>query len=202
MEECYRYTDLKWRLAQIPETASCRGHFLNMLDDRAADFGLEVQRQYRDYFKLYRFSALRMYSVKDYLTRMVKLAQLQFGGPKIYDGIYRIQAEVFPAWRKTLFGRTSFAILGSDFDGIVRLLSRQFSHVVNYSRMNLRIRPEGVLEVALENEYVYIEYAMVGALHGVARACQLPVKTKVRLTDPFNGIVEVEKEFNQPGRSP
>jgi hypothetical protein len=46
--------------------------------------------------------------------------------------------------------------------------------------------------VRFENEYVYIESAMVGALEGVARFCGLRAEFDVALRDPFSGTVEME----------
>jgi len=91
MKECFAHTDLEWRLSQIPNTASCRGIFLNMLDDLAAGLSPLTQRRYREFFQTYRFSSFRQYRIKDYLTRMVKLSEIHFGAPNIYRGIFEFQ---------------------------------------------------------------------------------------------------------------
>jgi uncharacterized protein (TIGR02265 family) len=192
MKACFEHTDLEWRLKQIPDSAMARGVFFNMLDDRASELGPETQRAYRSFFTTYRFSAFRLYPVKDYLTRMVKLAQLQFGGPNIYRGIYEIQAQAYPSWRRTVLGAASFAVLGSDFDRILGLVIRQMPRVVNYMTAELQHPERGIYEISFSNEYVYIEHAMAGALDGLARSCGLGARLSTRLDTPFKGTVRIE----------
>ena len=92
LKDCFAHTDLEWRLKQIPDSASCRGVYFNMLDERAREYGPNVQAAYRDFFKTHKFSPLRLFSVKDYLTRMLMLANIQFGAPNIYRGVFELQA--------------------------------------------------------------------------------------------------------------
>jgi hypothetical protein len=191
MKECYQYTDLEWRLAQIPDWAACRGVFFNMLDDRARDFEPRVQREYRQFFKLYKFSSLRLYPVKDYLTRMVKLAQIQFGGPNIYKGIYAIQAASWPAWRRTLVGRTAFGIFGNDFASILRFSKRPVQNAINYGSFDFSGGPNHFVTYH-RNEYNYIQYSMAGGIAGMAEVCGVKVSIEPRLSDPFNGELHIE----------
>jgi uncharacterized protein (TIGR02265 family) len=192
MRECFEHTDLEWRLGQIPEWAACRGVFFNMLDERAGELGAATQSQYRGFFRTHRFTAFRLYPVKDYLTRMVKLAHIHFGEEKIYQGIFEIQAQAYPAWRRTVLGAASFAMLGSDFDRILRLVIRQMPRVVNYMRAELQTEAPGLHIVKFRDEYVYIEHAMVGALHGLARSCGVDAQIRVNLDGPFNGTVHID----------
>jgi uncharacterized protein (TIGR02265 family) len=191
MKECFEHTDLEWRLQHIPDRAACRGVFFNMLDTRARAFGVEVQREYRDFFKLHDFSALRLYPVKDYLTRLVKLAQIQFGGPNIYQGIFQIQEQAFPTWKTTLIGRAGFAIFGANLEAVLDIICRPPSKAQNYGRAELTRIADG-FEVRFFDEYVYIQHAMAGALKGVARACNKEVKVSVELKDAFEGCVHLK----------
>src|SRR4028119_1567367 len=75
LEECLAHTDLAWRLKQIPKHYAVRGVFMNMLDERAESLSPETQAAYRDFFGCVRFSPVRLYSVTDYLVRLVKLSQ-------------------------------------------------------------------------------------------------------------------------------
>ena len=189
LQECFAHTDLEWRLAQIPDSAACRGVYFNMLDQRAAVFGPDIQKEYRDFFRLVEFSAIRLYPVKDYLTRMVKLAQLQFGAPNIHRGLFEIQAAAWPSWRKTVMGRATFAILGSDFDAVLRMMGGAVSKSLNHGSCKIHPLGPGQYAARFTEQYVYIEHAMAGALLGVAHACNVGVKLDVQLRDPFNGDV-------------
>lgn len=194
MKECYQYTDLEWRLSKVPDSAACRGVFFNMLDERAAEFGPVIQAEYRNFFGIYRFPALRLFPVKDYLTRIVKLAQLQFGGPNIYRGIFDLQAASWPAFRRTLIGRATFGILGNDFRSLLLMSKRGVEKAINYATFEVEGGPEH-FTTRHRNEYVYIEHAMAGGIVGLAKACGVRVHVEPRLVDPFNGdlIVDVEQ---------
>jgi uncharacterized protein (TIGR02265 family) len=191
LEACFAHTDLRWRLAQIPDSARVVGAYLNMLDDRAEQFGPRVHRSYREFFQLYRFSALRSYPVKDYLIRLCKLAELQFGAPNVYRGLYEIQAGAFPAFRSTLMGRLMFAALGTDFSRVFPMMTRAMDTSLNYARVIItNDRPNHYI-ARWTNQYVYIEHAMAGALEGIARICNVELDLQIRLDDPFNGDMDV-----------
>jgi uncharacterized protein (TIGR02265 family) len=191
MKDCYQHTDLKWRLSQIPDGAACRGLFFNMLDERAAEFGPEIQQEYRNYFKIHKFQAFKLYSVKDYLTRMVKLSQLKFGGPNIHRGLWELQYASWPAWRKTLMGRATVGLLGKDFQAILKMCKTTVSMSINYGSFEVEGGPSRFL-LTHKNEYVYIEHAMAGGIHGIAFICDLEINLSPKLIDPFNGTLEVE----------
>jgi uncharacterized protein (TIGR02265 family) len=191
MEECFKHTDLEWRLAQIPDSACCRGVFLNMLDERAAEFGRATHLAYRDFFKTSQFSAFRLYPVKDYLTRLAKLAEIQFGPSNIYSGIFTIQAAAWPAWRKTIVGRTAFAVVGNNISAILRMMSSTFNKILNFSTFEVNQLDAALFSTRFHNQYVYIEHAMAGALSGVAEACGYQAELKVTLDDPFNGTIQM-----------
>jgi hypothetical protein len=201
MKACYQHTDLEWRLSQIPDTAACRGVFLNMLDDRAAGLGVEVQRAYRDFFKTYKFSPLQFFPVKDYLIRIVKLAEIAFGAENIYRGIYEIQSHAFPAWRHTLIGRVWFAIKGNDLEPMLRMVCKNTPKVTNYGATEFT-GSGGQFQIHFRNEYLYIEHAMAGALAGVAKACEVPVTIEVQLIDAFNGSVAITEIHDSAALSP
>jgi uncharacterized protein (TIGR02265 family) len=191
MKECFAHTDLEWRLAQIPNHAAGRGLFSNMLDDLAGNLSAETQRRYREFFQTYRFSSFKYYPIKDYLTRMVKLSEIHFGAENIYRGIYEVQAHAYPTWRETLLGTAAFAILGNDFDRVLRMVCRQIPKAVNYAQMRVLSHQNGLYVIEFQNEYVYIEHAMAGGLIGLGKICDVEVKLEVKLRDPFNGIVEL-----------
>lgn len=191
MEDCYAHTDLEWRLTRIPDEWAVRGVFMNMLDERAAEFSADVYRAYGDFFTTRRFSVVRLYPVKDYLTRLTKLAELAFGAPNIHRGIFEIQAAAFPAWRRSLPGRMTFAVLGDNFDAILRMTNRAMSGAINHGSCVISAEGPGVYRAAFRDQPNYIEHAMAGALTGVGRACGVEVQVETKLIDPFNGDVTI-----------
>jgi uncharacterized protein (TIGR02265 family) len=192
MDDCFQYSDLKWRLDNVPDSAACRGVYLNALDRMAGEFGPPVSGAYRDYFNLYTFSAIKLYPVKDYLTRLVKLAQINYGGPNIYKGIFEIQARMPLAWTKTLLGRAFMGIIGRDYRAALSMLKASINKSINYGTFDLiDAGPDSYL-AQFRSEYVYIEHAMAGGLVGLARACGVEVKLDIRLKDPFNGDIGIQ----------
>lgn len=191
LEECFRTTDLEWRLAQIPDEAMCRGAFFNMLDMRAGSLSLATQHEYRRFFRIHRYIPFRMYPVRDYLTRMAVLAQIHWGAENIYSGIRTIQSGAFEAWTSTLVGRAALAITEPNFVSMVRFCERCLTTtaVINYGTFRVLSVEPGYLVTKFTNEYVYIEHAMVGALEGLSKLASTRATFETDLSDPFNGEV-------------
>ncbi|MDX2024336.1 MAG: DUF2378 family protein [Deltaproteobacteria bacterium] len=189
LEACFAKTDLAWRLAQIPKHYAVRGVFMNMLDERAAELGAESQAAYADFFGVTKFSQIRLYSVKDYLIRLVKLSELHFGADRIHEGLFEIQAAAFPAWRRSLPGRMTFAVLGSNCDAILRMTNLGMSAAINHGTCVITSTGPGTYTAAFRDQPNFIEHAMAGALVGVARSCGLTATAQARMIDAFNGDI-------------
>lgn len=194
LEACYASTDLEWRLAQIPRDATCRGAFFNMLDQRAAALDAEVHAEYVRFFRIHRFSAFRMYPLRDYLTRLTVLAQIHYGADAIGQGMRELQSNAFDAWAATLLGRAALALVDPSLPSVLRMLERAYASrtVVSHSRFTVESISEREIVTRFENEYVYVEHAMVGALEGVARVCGQPeARVTAELDGPFDARVHI-----------
>jgi uncharacterized protein (TIGR02265 family) len=197
---CYAHTDLKWRLGAIPADATCRGAFFNMLDDRAGTLSPDSQAEYRRFFKIHRFSAFRMYPVRDYVTRIVVLSQIHFGAESIYAGIRELQSGAFDAWGRTLLGRAALAVVAPQLPSVLRMLERAYASqtVVSHSRFSVVSVDDREIVTRLSDEHLYIEHAMVGALEGVARMCGVEgAELVTELDGPFDGTIRI---ILPPGR--
>lgn len=197
LETCFARTDLAWRLRRIPKSYAVRGVFMNMLDERAAELGVQSQAAYADFFGKTKFSPIKLYSVKDYLIRLVKLAEIHFGADRIYEGVFEIQAAAFPAWRRSLPGRMTFAVLGSNCDAILRMTNLGMSAAINHGTCVITSTGPGQYIGAFRDQPNFIEHAMAGALVGVARSCGLQATTQARMIDPFNG--DILLTIGEPG---
>ncbi|MBX7191887.1 MAG: DUF2378 family protein [Sandaracinaceae bacterium] len=193
LEACEQATDLSWRLAQIPGDACCRGAFFNMLDERAGTLGAETQEEYRRFFRMYRFASFKMFPVSDYLTRLVVLSQIHYGAAHIYAGVRKLQSGAFDAWGETLLGKAAVAVVDPSFASMLRMLERAYASRTVVSHTRLRLVSESTTEIVveLEQEYVYIEHAMVGAIEGVAHVCGAEVVVTPELRGPFDGILRI-----------
>jgi uncharacterized protein (TIGR02265 family) len=197
LEICFAATDLKQRLGDIPRDAMCRGVFFNMLDDRAAALGHAVALEYRDFFRVPRLLAFRMYPVRDYLTRLVVLSQIAFGPDRIHAGLRELQSGAFDAWAGTMLGRAALAVANPSLPTLLRVLERAYAArtVVSYARFTVQSVSATEIVTAFEHEYVYIEHAMVGALEAVMRACGRNGSVVPELDGPYDGRVRL---FLQP----
>jgi uncharacterized protein (TIGR02265 family) len=193
LEACFAVTDLEQRLRDIPRDATCRGVFFNMLDDRAAALGRAVAAEYRDFFRVPRLLAFRMYPVRDYLTRLVVLSQIGYGPDRIHAGLRELQNGAFDAWAGTMLGRAALAVVNPSLPTLLRVLERAYASqtVVSYARFTVQSVAETEIVTAFEREYVYIEHAMVGALEAVMRACGRSGTAVPDLDGPYDGRVRL-----------
>lgn len=193
LDVCFAHTDLEKRLVRIPATAACRGGFFNMLDDRAGTMGAATQREYRSFFQLYRFVGFKFYPLRDYLTRIVVLSQIHYGGPGVYAGLAEIQSAAFTAWRSTLLGRATIAIARPTLIDMLRTVRLAWSgnQLVNYSRFDFSQLGPTHIVTHFVNEFNYIQYAMKGGLQGTADVCGTAVRFEVDLRDDFNGDIHI-----------
>lgn len=196
LERCERATDLVWRLGQIPPDATCRGAFFNMLDERAGTLCPETQAEYRAFFRIHRFASFKMFPVSDYLTRLVVLAQIHYGSEQIYEGVRQLQSGAFDAWAETLLGKAALTVVDPSLGSLLRMLERAYASrtVVSHARFRVVSESDAEIVTELEQEYVYIEHAMVGAIEGVARVCGADVVVTAELRGPFDGLIRIRRE--------
>lgn len=193
LAEVFAHTDFEWRLAQIPDDAQCRGAFINMLDEHAASLSTETQAEYRRFFRIYRFMPIRMYPLRDYLTRMGILAQVHWGGEGIYQGIRKLQSQAFDAWASTLVGRAAIAVIEPTLPGVLRMIERAYASHTLTSHSSFAVRSVSDREIVtlFRDEHIPIEHAMVGALEGVLGLCKVRGDVTAELDDPFNGTIRI-----------
>jgi len=194
MEECFAHTDLEWRLRAIPGSALVRGIYMGMLDRVAGELGHSTQREYRSFFRVSSFSPFRLYPARDYVTRLVVLAQVHWGAAAAYEGIRKIQASAYDTWTSTLVGRTALALFEPSFLGCLRFCEKAYQSGAsgNYASFVVERVEDGLITTRFTKEYVYIEHAMVGALEGVAKICGERATFECQLDDPFSGRVLIK----------
>jgi uncharacterized protein (TIGR02265 family) len=193
LRECFTHSDLEWRLAQIPDTAMCRGAFFNKLDDRAGELSHRTHAEYRNFFRSTRFVPFRMYAVRDYLTRMAIVSQVTWGARSVYEGMRTLQASAFDAWAETLIGRATLAVIDPSLEGVLRMIERAYASRTLNTHADfkiLSIRKDEIV-TRFDNEYLPIEYAMVGALEAVLVLCKTKGAVHAELDSPFAGTVRI-----------
>lgn len=193
LETCFAATDLEQRLLDIPDSATCRGAFFNMLHHRASSLGPDVAEEYRRFFRVTLLKPFRMYPLRDYLTRLVVLAQIAFGGNRIYHGIRQLQSGAYEAWADTILGRAALALFDPSLAGILRGIERAYRSrmVVSYSSFRVELVTPSEIQTHFQQEYVYIEYAMVGALEGVMRLCGRAGRVVSEMDGRYRGRVRL-----------
>lgn len=205
LSACFAHTDLEWRLAQIPADATVRGVFFTMLDKSAASFGPDTHHAFRDFFRAWDFSAIRLYPVRDYLTRLVLLAQMRYGAENIPRGIFEIQSGAYAAWRGTLMGKAMFQLMRGNLYAALQTTERAYAAhaVTSYSTLYVSQPAPGRIDARFLGEYVYIAEAMAGALVGMARVLGYEAEASTQLDGPFDGTVSLalRDESSKPAES-
>jgi len=188
------HEELRDRLRDTPESAACRGFYINMLDRVAASLSADVQRTYRERFPVWGVSSMRMHSVRDYLRRTHCIAVAGFGEEKLAHGLAHIQGYAIETFESSLLGRSVRMLTGNSLDGLMRVvawLSANRQLAVNYGTWSFRRLDEHVIEGRFEEEYNYIESAMAGALEALVRARGLDAILEVCLEDRFTGTITI-----------
>ena len=186
--------ELAERLKRIPEKAGCRGFYVNMLDRVAGQLGPEVQTSYRENFPMFKVPIIRMHPIADYIRRAYFIAREHRGLDEVYDGITTIQGHAYQAFFNNLVGRQIQRLFSPTPRGLEKLckwmnFNRQI--LLNYGKWTFTKRGNESLLIDFDQEYVYIEYAMVGGFLSLAESFSLKPSFNVQLRDQFNGSIEV-----------
>lgn len=186
--------ELDWRLMQIPETASCRGFYVNGLEKVATSLGPNVLETYRERFPITRVPNMRMHPVSDYLRRAHTIVVSHYGEQGLQQGRSFVQGFAAEAFRTSVLGRYLVQFVGGNIDRLFRLLRWMNDNrhlIVNYGSWHFEKMSDEMLRGTFVDEYIYIESSMAGALDALARAWGLSAEVDVSLDSPFRGTVEI-----------
>lgn len=187
--------ELAERICRIPVDAACRGFYINMLDAICLEYSPALQAAYRERFPNYRVTVIRFHPISDYIRRLFFIAQQQWGLPGVYQGIGEIQGRANAAFFQTLIGKTVKRFMEDTPAGLYKYcnwLNNNRQVILNYGRWSFVLKDDGIESINFVDEYVYIDYAMVGGFTSVARAFGLELTAQVEMRTMFDGTVSMK----------
>jgi uncharacterized protein (TIGR02265 family) len=179
------YCDIVERLDAVPPSARVRGLYLKSFESVLARVG--KAGLYRQHFEGDRWSAVRMYPLRDYMIRLAVAGAALHSPELVHRGmhdIWRTNATTFAA---SLLGRTMLRLLSHD---PVRLTEQGLAarrQTYQYGHWSIVHHGPRSIEMVYREEYIWIESAIAGGAVGAFEACGIQAKLETTLLSRFDG---------------
>lgn len=184
------HCDLVERLQAVPPSARIRGvWFQTVLNElRARD----LLPRYEEYFPNERWTALQFYWVGDYLIRLSLAGAIVAGPADVHGGMYDLNRANSRRFGSTLLGRSLFRLVANDPKRNLQQGMAARRQTMNYGRWLVTFPTPTSAEVTFEEEYIWIESALIGSGVGSFEALGLDVRTRVISRGRFNATCHME----------
>jgi uncharacterized protein (TIGR02265 family) len=179
------YCDIVDRLAVVPPSARVRGLYLNSFDSLLQRAGRASV--YRSYFADERWSALRMYPLRDYLIRLAVAGAALRGPERIHEGMHDIWRTNATTFASSLLGKTMLRLLSHD---PVRLTEQGLAarrQTYQYGHWSIVRHGPRSIEMVYREEYIWIESAIAGGAVGAFETCGIKADLQTKLINRFDG---------------
>lgn len=179
------HCDIGERLEAVPPSARVRGLYLKSFDGLLQRAG--KSELYDKFFAGERWSAVRMYPLRDYMTRLAVAGASLRGVERVHEGmhdVWRTNATTFAA---SLLGRTMLRLLSND---PVRLTEQGLAarrQTYQYGHWSIVHHGPRRIEMVYREEYIWIESAIAGGAVGAFEACGIKAQLETKLINRFDG---------------
>jgi uncharacterized protein (TIGR02265 family) len=183
------YCDIVERLTAVPPSARVRGLYFRAFDSLLANAG--KAELYRRYFSGDRWSALRMYPLRDYMIRLAVAGAALHGPERVHAGMYDLWRTNATTFANSLLGRTMLRLLARD---PVRLAEQALAarrQTYQYGQWSLVRHGPRCMEMIYREEYLWIESAMAGGAIGSFEACGITANVETKMISRFDGSTVV-----------
>ena len=183
------HCDLVHRLEAVPPSAQVRGLYLKSLDavvQRAGRPGL-----YREYFAGERWSAIRMYPLRDYMIRLAVAGASLYSLERLHRGMHDVWRTNATTFASSLLGRTMLRLLSHD---PVRLTEQGLAarrQTFQYGHWEIVRHGPRAIEMVYREEYIWIESAIAGGAVGAFEACGIEARLETKLLNRFDGSTTI-----------
>ena len=183
------HCDLVGRLEVVPPSAQVRGLYLKSLEavlQRAGRAGL-----YREYFAGDRWSAIRMYPLRDYMIRLAVAGAALHSLDRLHQGMHDVWRTNATTFAQSLLGRTMLRLLSHD---PVRLTEQGLAarrQTFQYGHWEIVRHGPRTIEMVYREEYIWIESAIAGGAVGAFEACGIEAKLETKLLNRFDGSTTI-----------
>lgn len=179
------HCDIVERLAAVPAGTLIRGIWFRSIEDELGRRGLA--RPYAGAFAERDEAIFKLYPVTDYLVRLAFAGALVASPQHVHDGMFEISRGNAVFFSKSLLGRGMAHLIGRKPERMARQSVASKQHTTNYGRWSVGDHGPDHVEIVLEDEYIWIESAMLGAASGTFEASG--GRCEARLRDRFNGSI-------------
>ncbi|HVJ15684.1 MAG TPA: TIGR02265 family protein [Polyangiaceae bacterium] len=179
------HCDIVERLAVVPPSARVRGLYLKSLETLLQPSGNVAL--YRRYFAGERWSALRMYPLRDYMIRLAVAGAALRSPEHVHEGMHDVWRTNATTFANSLLGRTMLRLLSHD---PVRLTEQGLAarrQTYQYGHWSIVRHGPRSIEMVYREEYIWIESAIAGGAVGAFEACGIEVNLQTKLLNRFDG---------------
>jgi uncharacterized protein (TIGR02265 family) len=179
------HCDIATRLNAVPSSARVRGIYFRSALDEVTRRGLRAA--FETVVHETERSAFMLYPATDYILWMAWAGSLVASPVNVHHGMREIARGNAVYFGESLLGRSLLRLLSRDPVQLLHQAIKSKRAVTNYGRWYIADESARHVVVRHEEEYVWIESALLGAALGALESCGIQPSIEVRLKDPFNG---------------
>jgi uncharacterized protein (TIGR02265 family) len=179
------HCDIVDRLRHVPPSAAIRGLFFKNITYQLEQAG--ALPAFRAYFPDDQHGALPFYPLSDFLLRLACAGALLRTPAALHDGMRVLCRGHKVAFTSSLLGRALLRLLSREPRRLTEQGLAARRQTYRYGRWSLVQHEPTVLEVVYEDEYQWIESAVMGSAEGTYESCLPAVQIETRLHSRFSG---------------
>ncbi len=179
------HCDIVERLEAVPPSARVRGLYLNSLETLVQRAGRS--ELYERYFRGERWSPVRMYPLRDYMTRLAIAGASLRGVENVHAGMHDVWRTNATTFASSLLGRAMLRLLSND---PVRLTEQGLAarrQTYQYGHWSIAHHGPRRIEMVYREEYIWIESAIAGGAVGAFEGCGIKANLETKLINRFDG---------------
>ncbi|MBK8252332.1 MAG: DUF2378 family protein [Polyangiaceae bacterium] len=179
------HCDIVARLKAVPVSARVRGIYFRALLDELSRRGLRAA--YETVIHETDRSAFMLYPTSDYLVWLAFAGSLVASPAEVHRGMHELHRGHSVYFGQSLLGRSLLRLISRDPVRQLHQAIQSKRAVTNYGRWYMLDEGPNHATIRLEDEYVWIESALLGGALGGLEACGIRPTCETKLRDPYNG---------------
>lgn len=179
------HCDLAQRLADVPAGTCVRGLYFRAALDEIARRGLRsaFETVIHDTDR----SAFMLYPLTDYLIWIAWAGSLITAPDKVHDGMRELFRGNVVYFGQSLLGRSLLRLISRDPIRQMHQAIQSKRAITNYGRWSIVDEGPRHVTIQLDDEYVWIESALLGGALGGFESCGVAPSVDVKMRDAYHG---------------
>lgn len=179
------HCDIATRLNAVPPSARVRGIYFRSALEELTRRGL--RSAFETVIHETERSAFMLYPATDYIVWIAWAGSLVTSPRSVHEGMRELSRGNAVYFGQSLLGRSLIRLLSRDPVQVLHQAMKSKSVVSNYGRWYIASESRNHVVVRHEEEYTWIESALLGAALGALESCGVRPSVEVKLKDPYNG---------------